>query len=110
MPLQKPSSPQLVLPASWQVPCGSVAALATLVQVPKVRAQDSHAPVQADEQQNPCAQKVDEHSAPVAQACPLPLRPHELLVELQEAGDLQSVADVAGVQELLQTFPSHRYG
>ena len=110
MPLQKPSSPQLALPASWQVACGSVSPLATLVHVPKVRAQDWHAPVQAVEQQYPCAQKVDEHSAPVAQACPLPLRPHELLVELQDAGDLQSLAEVAGVQELLQTFPSHRYG
>jgi len=50
------------------------------------------------------------HSAPVAQVCPLPLRPHELVVALQDAGDLQSVADVVGVQELLQALPPHRYG
>jgi hypothetical protein len=66
--------------------------------------------VQAALQQNPCAQKLDEHSAPVAQVCPLPLRPHELVVALQDAGDLQSVADVVGVQELLQALPPHRYG
>jgi hypothetical protein len=53
---------------------------------------------------------VDEHSAALAQACPLPLRPQELVVALQEAGDLQSVADVVGVQELLQALPPHRYG
>ena len=84
--------------------------MATLVHVPRVSAHDWQAPVQADEQQNPCAQKVDEHSVPLAQACPLPLRPHELVVELQDAGTLQSVADVAGVQEVLQAFAPHRYG
>jgi hypothetical protein len=102
--------PQVSLPAAWQVPCGSGLPLATLVQVPRVSAHDWQAPVQADEQQNPCAQNVDEHSVPLAQACPLPLRPHELVVELQDAGALQSVADVAGVQEVLQAFAPHRYG
>ena len=53
---------------------------------------------------------MDEHSAPLAQACPSPLRPHELVVELQDAGDLQSVVDVARVQEFLQALPPHKYG
>jgi len=53
LPLQNPSVPQVALPASWQVPWGSVAPAATLVQVPSdlVSAQDWQAPWQAVAQQ-----------------------------------------------------------
>jgi len=81
--------------------------LGTLVQVPGavVSAQDWQVPVQAVVQQTDCEQKLDEHSAPVTQACPGDLRPQEPL--MQTAGEAQSAS---AVQEFLQTPTPHWYG
>jgi hypothetical protein len=100
--------PQVALPASWQVPCGSVAPAATLVQAPSdlVSAQDWQAPWQAVAQQVDCEQKPDEHSAAVAQTWPLGLRPHEPPV-LQTAGAAQSEL---ALHDPLQTLTPHSNG
>ena len=68
-----------------------------------VSAQDWQTPVQAVAQQTDCEQKVDEHSAPVTQACPGGLSPHEPLL-LHCAGEAQSEL---AVQEFLQTLAPH---
>jgi hypothetical protein len=104
LPSQKPSVPQVVFPWSWQVPCGSAVPFGTLLQVPGavVSAQDWQTPVQAVAQQTDCEQNVDEHSAPVTQACPGGLRPQEPL--MQTAGEAQSEL---AVQEFLQTLAPH---
>jgi hypothetical protein len=107
LPSQNPSVPQLALPMSWQVPCGSVVPFGTFVQVPSefCSPQDWQAPWQAVAQQYPCAQKFEWHSAAVAQACPFPLRPHEPL--MQTAGEAQSPSTV---HEFLHTLAPHWYG
>jgi hypothetical protein len=78
--------PQLGAPWSTQVPAGSLAPTATLVQVPSVpaSAHDRHAPVHALLQQMPWAQKVLMHSLPAVHEEPLAFFPHELL--MQELG------------------------
>ena len=65
-----------------------------------VSAQDWQVPVQAVAQQTDCEQNVDEHSAPVTQACPSGLRPHEPLL-LHCAGEAQSAV---AVHEFLHTL------
>ena len=67
-----------------------------------VSAQDWQTPVHAVAQQTDCEQNVDEHSAPVTQACPGGLRPQEPL--MQTAGEAQSEL---AVQEFLQMLAPH---
>ena len=67
-------------------------------------AQDWQVPVQAVAQQTDCEQNMDEHSAPVTQACPSGLRPQEPLL-LQTAGEAQS--ELVVVQEFLHTLAPH---
>jgi hypothetical protein len=76
-----------------------------LVQVPSevVSAHDWQAPAQAVWQQIDWEQKPDRHSAAVAQACPLFLRPQEP-VALQTAGEAQSAS---AVHEFLHTLTPH---
>src|SRR5580698_10514141 len=108
LPSQNPSVPQVELPWSWQVACGSAVPLGALVQAPgdSVSAQDWPAPVQAVWQQVCCEQNPDPHSAAVTQVWPIPLRPQEPLL-LQTAGDWQSAFEV---QEFLQMLRPHWYG
>ena len=68
-------------------------------------AQDWQVPLHALLQQYPWAQKLDLHSAFVAQVWPLPFRPHDPL--LQIAGEAQSAFVV---QAFLHTPVPHRYG
>jgi hypothetical protein len=86
-----------------QLPCGSVAAAATLLQVPAVLAETLHdlqVPLQFVAQQTPWLQKVDLHSAPLAQVRPLSFKPQEPLV--QTAGEAQSLFAVqADLQALV---------
>ena len=85
-----------------QVPCGSLAPTATLLQVPAVadRLHDLQVPLQFVAQQTPWLQKPDLHSVAPAQLRPFSLRPQEPVV-LHIAGKLQSLLVV---QALLQAF------
>jgi len=107
LPSHLPSFPQVAAPASLQVPCGSDAPRATLVQVPSVleRAHDWQAPVQALLQQIPWAQNPLPHSAAAAQEAPLVLRPHELALQLLGVLHWSLVA-----QALKQAVPLQTYG
>jgi hypothetical protein len=74
-----PFVPQVEAACATQVLDGSGAPVATLPHVPiePGSAHDLHAPAQAVEQQTPCAQKVEAHSAPSAQKAPMGFGPHE---------------------------------
>jgi len=107
LPSQTPSVPQVEAPLSEQVAWGSFAPAGTLVQTPSevVSAHDWQAPLHALLQQYPWAQKLEPHSALLAQVWPFPLRPHDPL--LQMAGEAQSAFEV---QVFLHTPVPHRYG
>lgn len=65
MPLQAPSRPQVIMPASVHAIPGSWPA-GTLVHMPALpdSAHDLHVPAHAAEQQTPCAQMPELHSVP----------------------------------------------
>ena len=89
-----------------QPPCGSLAPVATLLHVPAELDETLHdlqVPLQFVAQQTPWLQKVDLHSAPLAQVRPLSLRPQDPLV--QTAGESQSLL---AVQAALQALLPHR--
>jgi hypothetical protein len=85
----------------WQVPCGSAAPFGTLLQAPSELGSphDWQEPLHAELQQTPCAQNFDRHSVPSAQVLPMPLSPHEPM--MQTAGEAQSASTP---QATLQTF------
>ena len=101
-----------------------------MVHVPAVAASahDWQVPVQALEQQTPCWQNPDAHSAPAPQVVPLPLRPQVPVVVLQRLGATQYALDaqvalhwpfvpqmrlppqVVGVAVPQVPVPLHRFG
>jgi hypothetical protein len=102
-----PFVPQLALPWATQVPDGSGAPVATLVQSPieVARPQERHVPPQAVAQQTPCAQKVERHSLPSEQKAPIAFFPHELAAQV--LGATQSPLPPHCVK---QREPLHMYG
>lgn len=111
-PSQDPSSPHWAMSpiGHWLCIAGGLPA-ATSEQVPTlpVSAHDWQVPLQAVSQQNPCAQKLELHSLPIAQVTPFCFLPQA--VPWHEFGARQSAFDVATVQEVLQDeMPSHRNG
>jgi hypothetical protein len=75
--------PQVVERVAVQMPCGSGALSATVVQSPRVvvRLQAMHAPVHALSQHTPWAQKPVSHSFPALQGAGGDLRPQEELAQ-----------------------------
>jgi hypothetical protein len=106
-PLQAPSVPQVVPPASAHWFSGSAPAAIGL-QVPRalVSAQDRHVPVQETLQQTPCWQKPDAHSAFAVQSTPFSRLPH--IVPLQTLTPLQLALVVQEVRHA--PFVPHTYG
>jgi hypothetical protein len=102
LPSQKPSRPQVEDAAMVHWFSGSVPAAAA-AQVPSdaVIAHDRQVPVQAVEQQTPCAQKPELHSLPAAQVEPLGLLPQ--LVPMHVLGDAQSATTPHMVLQTLAT-------
>jgi hypothetical protein len=110
-PSQVPSSPQVAAPESVHCMNGSWPA-GTFAHVPAlpVSAQDLQVPVQAAEQQTPCAHTVELHSASLPQVAPtgfLPqLPPMQLLGAMQSASVMQVVRQ-ATVAPVAQTNGAH---
>jgi len=75
--------PQVLERVAVQMPCGSWALSATVVQSPRVvvRLQAMHAPVHALSQHTPCAQKPVSQSALALQVCPMDFLPQDELVQ-----------------------------
>jgi len=102
-----PLVPQLVAPWSLHMPAGSELPVATFVQVPRLpdRLQDWQAPLQAELQQTPWAQKPLLHCVLAEQVAPLLDVPHEL--EAQRLGVRHWVSTV---HELKHLLPLQVYG
>jgi hypothetical protein len=91
-PSHVPSPPQVIIPSSVHCMSGSWPA-GTLVQVPALdgSAHDLQLPVQAVEQQTPCAQVPELHSTSLPQVAPTGFLP-QLPWLLQVLGAMQSVS------------------
>jgi hypothetical protein len=109
-PSQNPVWPQVEAATILQVPVGSAPPAGTAEQVPSLpaSAHELQAPVQAVEQQTPCAQTPCWHSLPEAQAEPSGFCPQ--LPPMHWFGDAQSASVMQGV--VLQTLVavSQAYG
>jgi hypothetical protein len=103
-PLHCPSSPQVVAPSSAHWPSGSIPS-GTLRQVPSLpaTAHDLHVPVQVAEQQRPCAQITELHSASSPQAAPSGFLPQLLLTQV--LGETQSASVMHVVRQVLPSAP-----
>jgi hypothetical protein len=95
MPLQAPSRPHVMAPASAHSMAGSCPA-GTLVQVPALpeSAHDLHVPEQAIEQQTPCAQIPELHSTPSPQVAPSGFLPQLPITHVLGATQLRSMVHV----------------
>jgi hypothetical protein len=107
-PLHWPSRPQVIAPSSAHWPSGSVPS-GTFRHVPSLpaTAQDLHVPVHVAEQQRPCAQIAELHSASAPHAAPRGFLPQLLLTQV-----LGATQSVSVMQLVRQVFPSaaHWYG
>jgi hypothetical protein len=96
-PSQVPSSPQVDAAAAghWLAGVGAVPA-GTELHVPTdpVSAHETQVPLQAVEQQTPCAQFPVLHSGPVLQLAPFGFLPQLIALVLQLLGEAQSVSAV----------------
>jgi hypothetical protein len=96
-PLQVPSLPQVVLPASvhWVAGVGTWPA-GTFVQAPTLpaTAHERQVPVQAVAQQIPCAQKPELHSGDAVQVAPLGFLPQLIVMHVFGARQSAVVAHV----------------
>ena len=103
----RPLLPQLVEPASRQVPVGSAVPSGTFVHRPidVDSAQDLQALAQGEAQQTPWAQLPDAHSFLSAQKAPSGLRPQELFWQTLPVTQLSSA-----VQATKQRAPLHTKG
>ncbi len=72
-------------------------------------AHDLHEPVQAVEQQTPCAQNPDRHSLPLEQANPGGPWPHVLLTQLLPAEQFASVVHAEKQREPLHAKGAHMF-
>jgi hypothetical protein len=102
MPLHWPSRPQVVAPSSAHWPRGSIPS-GTFRHVPSLpaTAHDLHVPVQVAEQQRPCAQIAELHSASAPHAAPSGFLPQLLLTQVLGATQSASV-----MQLIRQVLPS----